>query len=202
MQQTMDSLQLLLGPLEQQQQPQQGLAGNLAGNAEVDIASAAEVAALQSNSEQSGRSTVATTSTDGGGSGNLSSGNLSRAAASGSRNFSSSFDGSFASMDNVGSLSYQGSGRDMLENMEAADELLQQLGRLVWQLREVSRCLIFQFSNALDPYQMSLSVIHSWPFIMQPPPILEVMVKREVEKQQQAEKKVQQQSNAGISSTE
>lgn len=75
----------------------------------------------------------------------------------------------------------------MLENIEAADGLLQRLGQLVWQLREVSRCLIFQFTNRLDAYQLSLSVVHSWPFVVQPPPIIEAVVKQQVQQQQQDE---------------
>uniref|UniRef100_A0A383VQU8 Uncharacterized protein n=1 Tax=Tetradesmus obliquus TaxID=3088 RepID=A0A383VQU8_TETOB len=74
---------------------------------------------------------------------------------------------------------------DMLECMEDADRLLQQLSRQVWSLREASRCLIFHFVNVVDPLQMSLAAVHSWPFIMQPPPIIEVLVKQTVAAQQQ-----------------
>ncbi|WIA21749.1 hypothetical protein OEZ85_000912 [Tetradesmus obliquus] len=74
---------------------------------------------------------------------------------------------------------------DMLECMEDADRLLQQLSRQVWSLREASRCLIFHFANVVDPLQMSLAAVHSWPFIMQPPPIIEVLVKQGVAAQQQ-----------------
>jgi hypothetical protein len=73
---------------------------------------------------------------------------------------------------------------DMLENLEQADVLLQQLSRQVWCLREASRCLIFQFCNVLDPLQLSLSAVNAWPFIAQPPPVLEVLVRQEVARQQ------------------
>lgn len=39
------------------------------------------------------------------------------------------------------------------------------------------------FSSML--LQMSLAAVHSWPFIMQPPPIIEVLVKQTVAAQQQ-----------------
>jgi predicted TIM-barrel fold metal-dependent hydrolase len=74
---------------------------------------------------------------------------------------------------------------DMLECMEEADRLLQQLSRQVRSLREASRCLIFHFANSVDLLQMSLAAVHSWPFIMQPPPIIEVLVKQQVAWQQQ-----------------
>jgi hypothetical protein len=73
---------------------------------------------------------------------------------------------------------------DMLENLEQADVLLQQLSRQVWCLREASRCLIFQWCNVLDPLQLSLSAVNAWPFIVQPPPVLEVLVRQEVARQQ------------------
>jgi hypothetical protein len=81
--------------------------------------------------------------------------------------------------------SHQATTPDMLECMEDADRLLQQLSRQVWSLREASRCLIFHFANVVDPLTMSLAAVHSWPFIMQPPPIVEVLVKQEVARQQQ-----------------
>jgi hypothetical protein len=74
--------------------------------------------------------------------------------------------------------------QDMLQNMEAADTLLQQLSRQVWCLREASRCLIFQWCNVLDPLQLSLSTVHAWPYIVQPPPVLEVLVRQHVARQQ------------------
>lgn len=74
-----------------------------------------------------------------------------------------------------------------LEQIEHADKVLQRLSRLVWQLREVSRCLIFQFANVLDPYQLAACTVHAWPFILQPPPVIEEWVKGEVQRQQQEE---------------
>ncbi|KAF8063807.1 hypothetical protein HT031_003664 [Scenedesmus sp. PABB004] len=72
-----------------------------------------------------------------------------------------------------GVLSWQ-----QLEAVEATDALLVELGRLVWRLRESSRTLVFQFINTLDPLQLARSAVHAWPFISQPPALLEVMVKR------------------------
>lgn len=73
--------------------------------------------------------------------------------------------------------------------LEEADQVLQTLGKQVWQLREVSRCLIYQYMNTLDPYQLSVAVIHSWPFIAQPPPVIEAVVKDLVKQQQDEEQK-------------
>jgi type I site-specific restriction endonuclease len=72
----------------------------------------------------------------------------------------------------------------MLQNLEDADALLQQLSRQVWCLREASRCLIFQYCNVLDPLQLSMSAVHAWPYIVQPPPLLEVLVRQQVARQQ------------------
>jgi hypothetical protein len=79
----------------------------------------------------------------------------------------------------------------MLANMEQADVLLQQLSRQVRSLREASRCLIFQFCNVLDPLQLALSGIHAWPYIVQPPPVLEVLVRQEVARQQREDSGVE-----------
>jgi hypothetical protein len=80
---------------------------------------------------------------------------------------------------------------DMLANMEQADVLLQQLSRQVRSLREASRCLIFQFCNVLDPLQLALSGIHAWPYIVQPLPVLEVLVRQEVARQQREDSGVE-----------
>ncbi|WIA42192.1 hypothetical protein OEZ86_009454 [Tetradesmus obliquus] len=74
---------------------------------------------------------------------------------------------------------------DMFECVEDADWLLLQLSRQVWCLREASRCFIFHFCNVLDPLQLSRSAVDAWPFIIQPPPVVEVLVKRQVARQQQ-----------------
>jgi hypothetical protein len=97
--------------------------------------------------------------------------------------------GSTTSSDNSSSSSFTNQGlhsraSDMLECMEDADRLLRQLSRQVRSLREASRCLIFQFANVLDPLQLSLSVVHAWPYLVQPPPVVEVLVKQQVAQQQ------------------
>lgn len=67
--------------------------------------------------------------------------------------------------------------------LEEADAVAQKLGRQVWQLREVSRCLGYQFLNTVDPYQLALVVLHSWPFLAQPAPIIEAIVVKRVQEQ-------------------
>jgi hypothetical protein len=100
----------------------------------------------------------------------------------------SSSDDSSSSSSAATAVAHQGqqsTAPDTLECMEQADRLLQQLSRQVRCLREASRCLIFQCCNVVDPLQLSMSVLHSWPFIMQPPPVVEVLVKQQVDRQQQ-----------------
>ncbi|WIA42389.1 hypothetical protein OEZ86_008392 [Tetradesmus obliquus] len=150
MQQTMQQLQQLLGPVQQQQQqdtlplPQQ----------------------LQQAPLMSGAASPIKCGAGGG---------------------SSSSSGS-SSSNGGGSSSGAGLNLDMLED---ADNILQDLGRLVWRLRETSRCLIYRYCNVLDPYQLSMSILHSYPYIGQPPPIIETVVKKRVAAQQQQEKEAE-----------
>jgi hypothetical protein len=80
-----------------------------------------------------------------------------------------------------------------LDMLEDADNILQDLGRLVWRLHEVSRCLIYRYCNVLDPYQLSMPILHSFPYIGQPPPIIEAVVKKRVAAQQKQEAEQEQQ---------
>jgi hypothetical protein len=87
---------------------------------------------------------------------------------------------------------------DMFGVLEDADALLAQLSRQVWSLREVSRCLVFNVANTLDPLQMSRATVNSWPFLMQPPPIVEVLVAQHVAQQQQDESEQQSQQHKSL----
>lgn len=89
--------------------------------------------------------------------------------------------------------------------LEEADKVLRELGKQVWQLREVSRCLVFQFMNVLDAYQHSMVILHSWPFLAQPPPIIAAIVKQRVQEQQvkewhEAQQELQQSKRSNNSS--
>jgi hypothetical protein len=103
--------------------------------------------------------------------------------------------GGAAAADNAALGQTQPPYSDMFDVIEDADALLAQLSRQVWSLREVSRCLVFDVANTLDPLQMSRATVNSWPFLMQPPPIVEVLVAQHVAQQQQQQHEASEQQS-------